>query len=414
MNRPLRNFKFTFILLISMVCLSSLASAETSVSDTALQAVSAEIARAIKAGEIEGGLVLVIADGKQILFDTQGHHDLDDKLPFKPDTLLRIYSMTKPITSVAAMTLWEQGKFKLDDPVSKYIAAFKTTEVGVIEQDKIVRVATHRPLTVRDLLRHTSGYDYGGPAGTPFGDEYRERGIFYSHYGMYPPKMTIRESADALAQVPLRHQPGQRWTYGLSIDILAALIEIWSGKPFDRYIDQSVLKPLGMRDTFFNIPKNKRERFSSCHTARAGRLVVVDKWDESGYLDGFQFLGGGSGLVSTTLDYGRFSQMLTQWGEFDDVRILKKETLQEMFKNQIGPKGGRSFGLGFSVKKVTLGQGKTAKEYGEYGWGGYASTQFTVIPDANLCMVFMRQTVNPNHRIVNKLFTIIRQGTTVQ
>jgi CubicO group peptidase (beta-lactamase class C family) len=386
MNQPHTSFKLTFILLISMVWLSPRVSAETSVSDTALQAVSAEITRAIKAGEIEGGLVLVIADGKQILFDTQGHHDLDDKLPFKPDTLLRIYSMTKPITSVAAMTLWEQGKFKLDDPVSQYIAAFKTTEVGVVEQDKLVRVATHRPLTVRDLLRHTSGYDYGGPAGTPFGDEYRERGIFYSHYGMYPPKMTIREAADALAQVPLRHQPGQRWTYGLSIDILAALIEIWSGKPFDRYMHQSVLKPLGMQDTFFNIPKNKRERFSSCHTA----------------------------LVSTTLDYGRFSQMLTQWGEFDDVRILKKETLQEMFKNQIGPKGGRSFGLGFSVKKVTLGQGKTAKEYGEYGWGGYASTQFTVIPDANLCMVFMRQTVNPNHRIVNKLFTIIREGTTVQ
>ena len=413
MNRPSKTFQFVFVLLASMAWLTPVARAETSVSDTALQAVSAEIARATKAGEIEGGIVLVIADGKQVLFDTQGHHDLEDKLPFKPDTLLRIYSMTKPITSVAAMTLWEQGKFKLDDPVSKYIAAFKTTEVGVVEQDKLVRTIPDRPLTIRDLLRHTSGYEYSGPAGTPFGDEYRKRGLFYTHHGMYPPKMSIREAADALAQIPLRHQPGQRWTYGLSVDILGALIEVWSGKPFDKYMHQSVLKPLGMKDTFFNIPKNKRERFSSCHTASEGRLVVVDKWNQSGYLEGFQFLSGGGGLVSTTLDYGRFAQMLTQWGELDDVRILKKETLQEMFKNQVGPDGGNSFGLGFSVNQVSLGQGETAKAFGEYGWGGYASTRFTVIPDANLCMVFMRQTVNPNHRIANKIFAIIRQGTTV-
>jgi len=413
MNRLRIFVSLIWILLAGMVWLIPVTRADTSVSDSALQAVTAEIARATKAGEIEGGIVLVIADGKQVLFDTQGHHDLEDKLPFQPDTLLRIYSMTKPITSVAVMTLWEQGKFKLDDPVSRYIPAFKMTDVGVVEQDKIVRVTPDRKLTIRDLLRHTSGYEYSGPAGTPFGDEYRKRGLFYSHHGMYPPKMSIREAADALAQIPLRHQPGQRWTYGLSVDILGALIEIWSGKSLDKYMHQSVLKPLGMKDTFFKIPKNKRERFSSCHTASEGRLVVVDKWDQSGYLKGFQFLSGGGGLVSTTLDYGRFVQMLMQWGELNGVRILKKETLQEMFKDQVGPDGGNSFGLGFSVNQISLGQGESAKAFGEYGWGGYASTQFAVIPDAKLGMVFMRQTVNPNHRIVNRLFTIIRQGTTV-
>ncbi|MBA63305.1 MAG: hypothetical protein CMJ76_13185 [Planctomycetaceae bacterium] len=400
------------VLTALFVFMPTFVQAGTTLSDIAIQEVKDEISRATKAGEIEGGMILVHVDGRQVLLDVQGYHDLEDKLKFKADSLLRIYSMTKPITSVVAMTLWEQGKFKLDDPVASYIPSFKHVKVGVVVKDKMTRTAPKRPLTVRDLLAHTSGYSYSPAAGTPFGREYRSRGVFYTHSGMYPPKMSIREAADQLAQIPLQHQPGERWTYGLNVDILGALIEIWSGESLEKYMKRSVFKPLKMKDTFFDIPKNKLDRFVSCHTWEGDRQVIIDKWSESSYRDGFEFHSGGGGLVSTIGDYSQFSQMLAGWGQLDGIRVLRKETLKEMFKNQVVPGGGRSFGLGFAVETAELAGAK--KPLGQYGWGGYANTEFRVIPDAGVSMVFMRQTVPSTHRMSEKLFGILRSGITIK
>ena len=400
------------LLVVLLLLSSSIAQAETNISDEAIKAVQIELARATEAGEIEGGMILVHVHGEQVLLDIKGIHDSEDGLEFKENSLLRIYSMTKPITSVAAMTLWEQGKFNLDDAVSEYIPAFSDVKVGVVLKGKMTRVDPKRPLTIRDLLSHTSGYSYSPSSGTPFGKEYHSRGVFYTHNGMYPPKMSIREAADQLAQIPLQHQPGERWTYGLSVDILGALIEIWSGQPLEKYMKRAVFKPLAMHDTFFDIPKSKLNRFVSCHTWEGDRQVVIDKWNVSDYRSGFEFHGGGSGLVSTIGDYGQFSKMLANWGELDGVRVLKRTTLEEMFSNQVLPGGGRSFGLGFAVEKAEL---KGAdKPLGQYGWGGYANTEFRVIPDAGVSMIFMRQTVPSTHRMSKKLFEILRSGITIE
>ena len=400
------------LLTVLLVFATTCAQADTTLSDKASQAVKDEIARATKAGEIEGGMILVHVHGKQVLLDVQGYHDSEDKLEFKLDSLLRIYSMSKPITSVVAMTLWEQGKFKLDEPVANYIPSFKKVKVGVVVDGNMTRLEPERPVTVRDLLSHTSGYSYSPASGTPFGKEYHSRGVFYTHNGMYPPKMSIREAADQLAEIPLQHQPGEKWTYGLSVDILGALIEIWSGESLEKYMKRSVFKPLKMKDTFFDIPKNKLDRFVSCHTWEGDRQVIVDKWSDSAYRDGFEFHSGGGGLVSTLGDYSQFAQMLAGWGQHDGTRILKAETLREMFRNQVVPGGGRSFGLGFAVETAEISGAD--KPLGQYGWGGYANTEFRVIPDAGVSMVFMRQTVPSTHRMSKKLFGILRSGLTIK
>lgn len=398
------------LLLIALLAPASL-HGQTKVSDTTLRSVKKALIKATEMGEIEGGMLLVDVNGKRILLEIQGFHDLEDQLPFKENSLLRIYSMTKPITSVAAMTLYEAGKFELDDPVANYIPSFANVKVGVVKNEILTRVDPKRPLTIRDLFRHTAGFIYGGDAKGPIQKEYFSRGLNYSHHGMYPPKMSIRKAANALAEVPLMHQPGDRWTYGLSVDILGALIEVWSQESLAQYIDRSVLRPLGMVDTFFDIPKSKLDRFTSCHSWEKNRPRVVDKWNKSQFLTGFEFHSGGGGLVSTIGDFGIFSQMLTNGGEFGGSRILKKKTLQEMFRNQLGQTTQRRFGLGFSIESVKLDH--PTKQYAQYGWGGYANTQFKVIPEAKLSMVFMRQTVGQDHQISKRLFEMIRRGTSV-
>ena len=378
-------------------------------------AVSAELRRGTDAHEHEGGALMVISNGKVLLTDHYGNHDLETQRPFASDTIFRIFSMTKPITTVAAMTLWEQGKFQLDDPVSKYIPSFAKVQVGEVDGGKLTLRAPSRAITIRDLMCHGAGFSYAGTKDTPIGALYHENGLSYGKpWAMYPPKMSIRAAADALARVPIRHDPGAKWTYGPSVDVLGALIEIWSKEPLDDCIERVVLEPLAMNDTAFVVPVDKADRFASCHAWQEGKQVVVDPWNKSDYLLGFEFLGGGSGLVSTMQDYGRFATMLCNWGSFEGQRILKKQTLQLMFSPQIAMGDERHFGLGFVIAPVTIGSGETAVDTQQYGWGGYANTEFKVIPDLGLAMIFMRQTVPSTHRVSGKLFEMVRGGVTVE
>lgn len=352
---------------------------------------------------------MVIHRGKVVHLDTAGVADLESKAPFAKDTIVRIYSMTKPITSVTAMTLYEAGKFKLDDPVGKYIPAFKQVKVFAAGKGATELLDPTRPLTVRDVFRHTTGYSYGG--GKSLNAHKREGMRYHGPGGMWPPSMSIEKAAEALARIPLLHQPGERFTYGYSTDLLGRLIEVWSGKSLETYMQDAVLKPLGMNDTGFSVPERKRSRLASCHTTKDGKLAVLDGKSSSRFAEGFEFASGGGGLLSTISDYGNFCQMLVNGGEFKARRILKQNTIDEMFRDQLQDVPGKfQFGLGFAIKKVKIGSGDEARDASQYSWGGYASTDFRIVPEEGLIQIFLRQHIPSRHGLAGKVFPVIYRG----
>jgi CubicO group peptidase (beta-lactamase class C family) len=373
----------------------------------ALEQARTELHRAVQDGRIAGAAHLVVRDGKTIYSEAAGLSDIDEKTSFKADSILRIYSMTKPIVSVGAMRLYEQGKFKLDDPVALYIPAFSNATVLQKVGDKAERVVPKRPMSIRDVLRHGTGYSYG--------DEERAR-EFYEREGMrywgpadmFPPKMSIKMAAEALARIPALHHPGERFTYGFSTDLLGRLIEVWSSQPLDVHLQQAVFAPLEMVDTGFSVPKDKRGRFTTCHTLRDGKFAVADKAASSPFNDGFEFLSGGGGLVSTVPDYANFCQMLVDGGQFKGRRLLKEDTVKLMFTDQLnGVAGPFQFGLGFAISEVKLGSGQSQREATQYSWGGYASTDFRIVPGERLIQIFARQQVPSSHDLAGKLFATV-------
>jgi CubicO group peptidase (beta-lactamase class C family) len=355
---------------------------------------------------------MVVRNGEVVYFNVAGVRDIEDRTPLAADTIMRIYSMTKPITSVAAMMLWQRGVFKLDDPVSKYISAFEKTSVLVREGGSTEIVPAERPITVRDVFRHSTGYTYGRE--TPeLLEHYETEGMLYdAEHGMFPPSKSIAEAADSLARIPALHQPGATFTYGFSTDLLGRLVEIWSGKPLDQYLQEAVFTPLEMLDTGFSVPGAKQGRFASCHKWEDGEHFVADKAATSPFLDGFEFLSGGGGLVSTMRDYANFCQMLVDGGEFNGKRILESSTLELMFTDQLsGVAGDFRFGLGFAIRDRELGTGDAKRSASVYHWGGYANTAFEIVPEVNLFQIFMRQSIPSNHEVANAVFQIIYSGT---
>lgn len=381
------------------------------ISRESLDQAKTELHRAIEAREIAGGSHMVVHRGSVVCFEVAGVCDIEDETPLRADTIMRIYSMTKPITSIAAMALYEQGKFQLDDPVADYIPAFEKTTVLNKDGGSQKVVPAKRQITIRDVFRHTTGYSYGSDH--PKVREYYEReGLLYRPpHGMMPPNMTIEQAAEALARIPALHHPGERFTYGFSTDLLGRLIEVWAGKPLDEYLRRTIFEPLQMVDTGFSVPRSKRDRFASCHTWRGGKLVVTDKAADSPFGEGFKFLSGGGGLVSTMQDYANFCRMLVDGGEFKSKRLLKEETVKLMFTDQLnGVAGNFRFGLGFAIGKVAIGSGDARRKAAQYSWGGYASTDFRLVPEERLFQIIMRQRVPSSHDLANKLFSIVYEG----
>lgn len=367
------------------------------------------IREAIAEGTIAGAAHMVIHRDKVVHLDAAGVADIETKQPFTPDTIVRIYSMTKPITSVAAMTLHEAGKFELDDPVGKFIPAFKSVRVFANGKGATNLTVPKRPITIRDVFRHTTGYSYGSGKSL---EAHKREGIRYrGPGGMWPPSMSIAQAAEGLARIPLLHQPGQRFTYGYSTDLLGRLVEVWSGRPLDAFVRDAVLTPLEMKDTGFTVPEEKRSRFASCHTRREGSLAIVDKNTDSRFNDGFKFLSGGGGLVSTIRDYGNFCQMLVNDGEFKGRRVLKSSTVELMFSDQLKEVPGKfQFGLGFAIKQVPVGSGDGVRNAAQYSWGGYASTDFRLVPGEGLVQIFLRQHVPSRHGLAGKVFPVVYRG----
>ena len=358
----------------------------------------------VEPGKIPGCLTMVSRRGEACYLDVAGLSDVARDTPLTSDTIMRIYSMTKPITSVALMTLYEKGLFSLSDPVYRYIPAWKNMRVRKGGAWPLFETEPcKRPMTIRDLFMHTSGLTYGFLRASNIDRAYRKQGV-----GDPRPGYTLKEMMNQLAELPLEFSPGERWNYSVSTDVLAYLVEVISGKSFEDYLQETILDPLGMVDTGFNIPAEKLARFGSCYQRNmAKELVLQDDGQDSEYRDRALFSGGG-GLLSTLGDYNRFCQMLLNGGTLNGQRIIGPRTLAFMTGNHL-PGGvdmsafatgsfsetgyeGVGFGLGFANKLNALQNGFPASN-GSFFWGGLASTLFWVDPVEELVVIFMTQLI---------------------
>lgn len=332
---------------------------------------------------IPGAVALIVRDGKIVYYKAFGYSDIDKNTGLKKDDIFRIASQSKAITSLAAMMLWEEGKFLLDDPVSRYIPEFKNPKVLKSFNDMdstFIAVAADREITIRHLLTHSSGIDYPVIGSPEFKAIYAKAGIpsgIGNHHSVLGEKMKI------LGGMPLKHQPGERWTYGLNSDVLGYLVEIWSGMTFDEFLRTRIFSPLGMDDTYFYLPKEKHNRLVSLHSNKDGKAFKMkmspfDALDpDYPKLKGTYF-SGGAGLSSTVEDYGKFLQLFLNQGEFNGVRLLSRKTVELMLTDQL-PEISNDFGLGFGLE--TSGNDfRSPASIGSFSWGGAFSTHYWADP----------------------------------
>lgn len=385
---------------------------KSGLSPTRLDRIVEHLSRSyIDTGKIVGCQVAVARHGELAYFRSLGQMDKERNLAMRDDAIFRIYSMTKPITSVALMMLFERGYFQLDDPVSKFIPEWRKQRVWESgEGENMITVAPKRPVTIRDMLCHTGGITYGAALKAlnvpddrhPVTQEYERLGIGRTG------DQTLRSFVLKLADVPLRYHPGERWMYSLSTDVCAALVEIISGKTFDQFLNEEILGLLSMTDTSFQISNDRLSRFSANYRGDFDNtLTLIDDPHSSVYAQKPLFLSGGGGLLSTTTDYVRFCEMLRRGGELDGVRILSRPTIDLMHANHL-PQGtdlsqmalglfsetknaGIGFGLGFAsiIDPIKSGSVSTNDWY----WGGAASTIFWVDDKEDLVVVFMTQLI---------------------
>ncbi|MDO3723023.1 serine hydrolase domain-containing protein [Marinobacter sp. chi1] len=347
-------------------------------------------------------VTLVARHGKVVWQRAQGWMDVERQRPLADDTIFRIYSMTKPVTSIAMMQLYERGLFKLDDPVHRYIPGWQRLEVydNGHWPDFQTR-SLSKPMTIRDLMTHTSGLTYGFLEQTPVDAAYRRLKLDGSG------TLTLDKLIQRLTDLPLEFSPGTAWNYSVSTDVLGYLVQQLSGQSLADYFQQHIFRPLGMDDTGFHVPPEKRSRLAACYLHQPGdQMKLQDDPERSRYLREPRFLSGGGGLVSTLDDYHAFAQALCQGGEYRGRRIIRRDTLDLMRQNHlpdnkdipalsIGPfsessRIGNGFGLGFAVR-IAESPHSTVGSIGEFGWGGLAGTYFQVDPANELVLIFMTQ-----------------------
>jgi len=360
--------------------------------------------RYIDAGKIAGTLTLVARRGQVAYLEPQGHLEIERRRPVTADAVWRIYSMTKPITSVGLMMLYEEGRFQLDDPVHRFIPSWQNLRVFVGGNYPTFKTApVERPMTIRDLLSHTSGLTYGFMERTNVDAAYRKLDVADQTRSGY----TLQDMVDTLAELPLEFSPGTRWNYSVATDVIGHLIEVISGQRLDAYLRARMLEPLGMRDTGFVLEDEQAARFAANYERQGdGSLKMIDNPEQSSYRKR-SFFSGGGGLLSTAPDYFRFTSMLQNMGELDGVRLLGRKTVELMTMNHL-PGGqdltdlaqagmftetayaGVGFGLGFSVQQSPA-RAQILGSAGEFAWGGAASTAFWIDPAEDLIVIFMTQ-----------------------
>jgi len=369
--------------------------------------------RYVDSGVLPGALTLIWRKGAVAHLSMSGMIDLERKTPMREDGIFRIYSMTKPITSVAFLMLLEEGKVALDDPVHRFIPGFENLRVfsGGDLANGFASAPAARPMKMVDLMRHTSGLTYGFLDRTNLDAAYTKLGVgeFYTEGGL--PTMIAQ-----LEKLPLEFSPGEAWNYSVSTDVLGYLVENISGENFADFVRRRILLPLGMRDTDFHVPAEKQDRFASCYYAKAGRLLLYDDGQKSTYVAPPKLESGGGGLAGTAQDYLRFCRMLLSGGALGGARLLSPKTVSLLTMNHLP--GGREmtqmmpstaafnetgyagvgFGLGVAVT-VNLANAALPGTLGDYSWGGAAATYFFCDPREDLAVIFMTQALASPERI---------------
>ncbi len=377
--------------------------AEVGLSAERLERIASAIQRSIDDGRIAGGVALVARHGKVAYLKAVGMADREAKKPMRTDNIFRICSMTKPITSVAVMMLYEEGRFMLNQPVSDFIPEFKNMKVldPPFPQDRTsppgALVDARRPITIHHLLTHTSGLTYGGPR---LSKAYRDAGI---NGGLIQNEGTIGDAMKKLALQPLLFQPGDTWEYSLADDVVGCLVEVVSGMPLDKFFEERIFKPLGMKDTHFYLPEDKLPRLATAYTyyPEKGLQPILDgqvvRDEGEGYSADYPYRGsrtyfsGGGGLSSTAEDYYRFCQMMLNGGQLNGVRLLSRKSVELMSHNRVGEKRrGGGYGLGFGVYSEPA-RLQELGSLGTYYWGGFYYTAFEIDPKEDLIVIFMGQ-----------------------
>ncbi len=352
--------------------------------------------RHIDAGRVAGVTTLIARYGQVVHFDAFGYRDAEAGDAMEPNDIFRIYSMTKPITSVAAMMLLEEGGFLLTDPVSKYLPELADLEVLRPQIDETTGETSYttepanRPITIQDLFRHTSGFVYGVSPSTELDKRYLEAGVLLE-------ANNLQETVEKLGKLPLLFQPGSRWNYALNTDVLARLVEVVSGQRFDRFLTDRIFEPLGMVDTHFELPESKQDRLAQLYERASDTELVPDPDSTRSYMGKPGYYSGGAGLLSTAADYWRFCQMLLNGGELNGHRLLSPKSVELMSMDHLSgvPGGfpwasGSGFGLGFQVILDPAAFGHSVSK-GNYSWGGAAGTGFWIDKEEQLIGVFMIQ-----------------------
>ena len=387
---------------------------EAGFTSAGLARIDAYIKNEIAGNKIPGAIMMIQRNGKTVYFSSFGVRDPGTKEPMTPDSIFRIYSMSKPITTVAAMMLVEEGKLQLDEPLSKYIPAFANVKVGVEKKGEdgtmgLELVAANRPITIQDLMRHTSGLTYGF-----FGEGMVKKAYVDAH--MFAGDVDNAEFAERIAKLPLAYQPGTTWDYSHSTDILGRVIEVVCGKSLYQFEKERLLDPLDMKETSFYVTDPERKSLVAepfPDDRKIGNDAVMSdprvgqKWES-----------GGGGMVSTIGDYARFAQMLLNGGTLDGKRYLSPKTVAYMGSNHVGPGSGVTpgpyylpgagfgFGLGFAVR-TEAGVSPIEGSVGEMNWSGAGGTTFWVDPKENMFVVFMAQTVSQRGRLRVALKNIV-------
>jgi len=389
---------------------------QVGLSSERLKRVSTAMHSGVERGEIPGAVVVIARRGKVAYVESFGFRDREAQAPMKPDAIHRIASMTKPLTSLAAMLLVEEGRLSLADPVALHLPELKEVKVGVEKKDEASKVEVlmletpQRPMTVHDLLRHTSGFTYGFFGKSIVKDRYNEARLF-------EPDQTSAQFIAKLATLPLQYHPGTTWEYSVSTDVLGRIVEVVSGLSLDRFIAERITKPLRMPDTAFWVEPDKQGRIAEPQVdpITGKRPTAPDPTRKP------TFPSGGGGMVSTAADYVRFSQFLLGGGTLDGVRLLSRKTVEYMTADHLAPgmrvngfpiavvdarpESGGGFGLGFLVR-VSAGRSSIPGSVGDYGWVGIWGTQFWVDPKEQMSVVLMMQSGSGATRA--KFWTLMR------
>ena len=407
-NRPIKTIIYGLFLLSILLAqpLRQVRPEAVGMSSDRLDRLTQQMESYVLENQLSGGVTLVLRHGKIAYFDAFGYRDTESKDNMEIDDIFRIASQTKAMISVGIMILQEKGQLLISDPVGKYIPKYNSTTVAVKTEDGYKVVPANRQITIRDLLTHTAGVGWGfGPGG----DQWKKADIigwYFAHR-----KTSIQSTVNQISSLPMDAQPGERFVYGLSTDILGALIEVVSGQPLDKFLQKEIFNPLEMTDTHFYLPVNKHHRLSTVYSStengialspNPGKRIGAGMIGQGHYINGpRKSFSGGAGLLSTAEDYATFLQMMLNGGTFNKQRILSRKSVELMTVDHLGSiefpwTNGVGFGLGFSIVK-DLGKRGTLGSEGEFGWGGAYHSTYWVDPKEDLVVVYFTQLIPANN-----------------